>query len=61
MNTLSIGQYLRRPEMGAVLSLVAVIAFFVIFGGVNLGIFSARRAGSTSRQTSGSSRSRWGC
>ena len=37
MNTLSIGQYLRRPEMGAVLSLVAVIAFFVIFGGVNLG------------------------
>ena len=37
MNPLSIGQYLRRPEMGAVLSLVAVIAFFVIFGGVDLG------------------------
>jgi len=29
--------FLRRPEAGAVLSLVGVIAFFVIFGGVNLG------------------------
>src|SRR3974390_2507309 len=29
--------FMRRPEAGAVLSLVAVIAFFVIFGGVNLG------------------------
>ena len=37
MNDLSIGQYLRRPEIGSVLSLLAVIAFFVIFGGVDLG------------------------
>jgi simple sugar transport system permease protein len=29
--------FLRRPEAGAVLSFVGVIAFFVIFGGVNLG------------------------
>jgi simple sugar transport system permease protein len=29
--------FLRRPEAGAVLSLVGVIAFFVIFGGVDLG------------------------
>ncbi|MBT9386818.1 ABC transporter permease [Pseudooceanicola sp. CBS1P-1] len=31
------GSFLRRPEAGSVLSLIAVIAFFVIFGGVNLG------------------------
>ncbi|WP_349295127.1 ABC transporter permease (plasmid) [Thioclava sp. 'Guangxiensis'] len=29
--------FLRRPEAGSVLSLIAVFAFFVIFGGVNLG------------------------
>ena len=28
--------FLRRPEAGAILSLLGVIAFFVIFGGVNL-------------------------
>ena len=28
--------FMRRPESGAVLSLVAVVAFFVVFGGVNL-------------------------
>ena len=28
--------FMRRPEAGAILSLVAVIAFFVIFGGVDL-------------------------
>jgi simple sugar transport system permease protein len=27
----------RRPEIGSILSLVAVIAFYVVFGGVNLG------------------------
>ncbi|MFN6961357.1 MAG: ABC transporter permease [Rhodocyclaceae bacterium] len=32
-----IAPLLRRPESGAVLSLIAVVAFFVIFGGVNLG------------------------
>lgn len=37
MNILAIGNLLRRPEAGSVLSLVAVIAFFVIFGGVQLG------------------------
>jgi simple sugar transport system permease protein len=34
MNTF--GTFMRRPEAGAVLSLVGVVAFFVIFGGVNL-------------------------
>lgn len=29
--------FLRRPEAGAILSLIGVVAFFVIFGGVNLG------------------------
>ena len=29
--------FMRRPEAGAVLSLIGVVAFFVIFGGVNLG------------------------
>lgn len=36
MNMLSIGSFVRRPEFGAVISLIAVIAFYVIFGGVNL-------------------------
>ena len=31
------GTFMRRPEAGAILSLIAVVAFFVIFGGVNLG------------------------
>jgi simple sugar transport system permease protein len=31
-----IGSFLRRPEAGAILSLIAVTAFFVLFG-VNLG------------------------
>jgi simple sugar transport system permease protein len=31
-----LGQILRRPETGSVVSLVAVTAFFVLFGGVNL-------------------------
>ncbi len=33
------GNLLRKPETGAVLSLVAVILFFVIFGGINIGNF----------------------
>jgi simple sugar transport system permease protein len=37
MNSLSIGQIVRRPEFGAVLSFVAVITFYVAFGGVSLG------------------------
>lgn len=37
MNTPDLGNLVRRPETGAVLSLVTVIAFFVIFGGVQLG------------------------
>lgn len=37
MNTLDLGTLLRRPEAGSVLSLIAVILFFVIFGGVDLG------------------------
>lgn len=36
MYSLSIGQFVRRPEFGAVLSFVAVITFYVAFGGVNL-------------------------
>jgi len=32
-----INSFLRRPEAGSVLSLIAVIAFFVVIGGVNLG------------------------
>lgn len=30
------GQFIRRPEFGAMLSFVAVIAFYVAFGGVSL-------------------------
>ncbi|MBB5574747.1 ABC transporter permease [Rhizobium paranaense] len=37
MNTFSLGNLLRRPEAGSVISLVAVILFYVIFGGVALG------------------------
>jgi simple sugar transport system permease protein len=37
MTNFSIIRYLRLPEVGSVLSLLAVIAFFGIFGGVNLG------------------------
>lgn len=36
MQDLSFGAFLRRPESGAVLSLVAIIAVFVLFGGVDL-------------------------
>ncbi|RFB83816.1 ABC transporter permease [Rhizobium leguminosarum bv. trifolii] len=36
MNGFSIGHFVRRPEFGAVLSFVAVIAFYVAFGGVSL-------------------------
>lgn len=32
MNTLSLGNLLRRPEAGAFLGLVGVLAFFVVFG-----------------------------
>ncbi|CDM62653.1 MULTISPECIES: ABC transporter permease [Rhizobium] len=32
MNTLSVGNLLRRPEAGAFLGLVGVLAFFIIFG-----------------------------
>lgn len=35
MNTL--GLFLRRPEAASIISLFGVIAFYVIFGGVNLG------------------------
>jgi len=37
MTNSMIAPLLRRPEAGALLSLVAIVAFFVIFGGVNLG------------------------
>ncbi|WP_065377276.1 ABC transporter permease [Ensifer adhaerens] len=37
MYSLSIGQFVRRPEFGAVLSFFAVITFYVAFGGVSLG------------------------
>lgn len=36
MNGVSLGSALRRPEVGSVLSLLAVVAFFVLFGGVDL-------------------------
>lgn len=31
------GNFMRRPEVGAILNLLAVIIFFVVFGGVHLG------------------------
>ncbi|UIJ94410.1 ABC transporter permease [Sinorhizobium meliloti] len=37
MNSFSIGLIIRRSEFGAALSFVAVIAFYVAFGGVSLG------------------------
>ncbi|SLN67675.1 Inner membrane ABC transporter permease protein YjfF [Aquimixticola soesokkakensis] len=39
MTSFSFGALLRRPEAGAALSLIAVAAFFVLFGGVKLGNF----------------------
>lgn len=39
MSNLAMGSLLRRPESGSVVSLIAVVAFFVIFGGVQLGNF----------------------
>ncbi|AOZ68050.1 ABC transporter permease [Rhodobacter xanthinilyticus] len=38
--SLSFGSFLRKPEAGAVLSLIAVALFFVIFGGADLGKFA---------------------
>ncbi|MDZ4135801.1 MAG: hypothetical protein U1D06_09455 [Paracoccaceae bacterium] len=37
MNDFAFGAFRRRPEAASVLSLVVVIAFFVVFGGVQLG------------------------
>lgn len=34
---LELGQLLRRPETGSIVSLVVVVAFFVVFGGADLG------------------------
>lgn len=39
MNNLSMGNFLRKPEAGSVLSLIAIAVFFVVFGGVQLGNF----------------------
>ena len=39
MNNPAIGSLLQRPEAGSVISLLAVVAFFVIFGSVRLGEF----------------------
>src|SRR5271154_7552901 len=39
MNNLSLARLFRLPEAGSLISLVAVLAFFVIFGGVRLGDF----------------------
>jgi simple sugar transport system permease protein len=42
MRSISVGKLVRRPEFGSVISLFGVIAFYVIFGGVNLAtLFSA--------------------
>lgn len=35
MSTFSFGALLRRPESGALLGLLAVLIFFVVFGGIN--------------------------
>ena len=34
----ALGQFMRRPEAGSILGLLGVVAFFVVFGGVDLGI-----------------------
>lgn len=39
MNNAAIGSLLRRPEAGAILSLLGVLAFFAIVGGVQVGNF----------------------
>lgn len=39
MNNFSFGSIVRKPEAGAVLSLLAIFVFFVIFGGVEIGNF----------------------
>jgi hypothetical protein len=54
MNKLVIGKFLRLPEAGAVLSLVTVVVFFAVFGGV-------LRVGLTSRPIWASWRFHWGC
>ena len=41
MNSVPFTHLLRRPDAGSVLSLVAVVLFYVIFGGVNLGTLFA--------------------
>ena len=33
------GRFMRRPEAGSILSFLGVVAFFVVFGGVDLGNF----------------------
>lgn len=35
MRNLTFGDLLRRPEAGALLGLLAVLIFFVVFGGIN--------------------------
>ncbi|OBY28532.1 ABC transporter permease [Leisingera sp. JC1] len=37
MNTFAFGTLLRQPAAGSILSLIAVILFYVLFGGVDLG------------------------
>ena len=39
MSNFAIGRLFRRPESGSVISLVAILAFFVIIGNVRLGEF----------------------
>ena len=39
MNNLSVTRLLRFPETGSIISLVAVLAFFVLFGNARLGEF----------------------
>jgi simple sugar transport system permease protein len=34
---LTLGPFLRRPEAASILSLVGIVAFYVVFGGVDLG------------------------
>lgn len=35
MRNLTFGDLMRRPEAGALLGLLAVLIFFVVFGGIN--------------------------